>query len=96
MNNEQFDPIIHAPNRLHICAILAATAELEFKVLREKLQVSDSVLSKHLKSLQDANYVRLIKRTELGRPRTWLSLSPQGRKAYSGHLQALQNIIGNV
>lgn len=96
MHKGKFDPLIHAQNRLQICAILASTAEMEFKAMKERLQVSDSVLSKHLKSLQDAEYVALNKRTEFGRPRTWLSLSAKGRKAYGGHLQALQEIVGNI
>ncbi|WP_444996083.1 transcriptional regulator [Aliikangiella sp. IMCC44359] len=96
MSNAKFNTLIHAQNRLQICAILAATAEIEFKVLREKLDVSDSVLSKHLKSLEDADYVILTKRTDMGRQRTWLSLSADGRKAYNNHLKALQEIVGQV
>ena len=96
MIDAKFDPLIHGQNRLQICAILALTAEIEFKVLREKLEVSDSVLSKHLKSLEEASYVHLSKRTDMGRQRTWLSLSSEGRKAYSGHVKALQEIVGNL
>jgi DNA-binding MarR family transcriptional regulator len=96
MIEAKFNPLIHGQNRLQICAILTLTAEVEFKVLREKLEVSDSVLSKHLKSLEEAYYVRLSKRTDMGRQRTWLSLSPDGRKAYSGHVKALQEIVGNL
>lgn len=62
--------------------------------MQEQLEVSDSVLSKHLKSLEDANYVVLTKRTELGRQRTWLSLSAEGRKAYTCHVKASQQIVG--
>ena len=96
MTNAKFDPLIHAQNRLQICAMLTLAAEIEFKVIREKLDVSDSVLSKHLKSLEEADYVRLTKRKDMGRQRTWLSLSADGRVAYSGHLKALQEIVGNV
>ena len=96
MTNAKFDPLIHGQNRLQVCAMLMVAAEIEFKVLREKLEVSDSVLSKHLKSLEEANYVCLTKRTDTGRQRTWLSLSADGRKAYNGHLKALQEIVGNI
>jgi DNA-binding MarR family transcriptional regulator len=96
MPNPKFDTLIHGQNRLQICALLEASAEIEFQVLREKLQVSDSVLSKHLKSLVDANYVRLVKPTDMGRPRTWLSLTHQGQAAYSQHLLALQQIVGSL
>lgn len=96
MTNAKFDPLIHAQHRLQVCAMLALTDEIEFKVLREKLEVSDSVLSKHLKSLEEASYVRLSKRKDLGRQRTWLSLSAAGRVAYKGHVKALQDIVDNV
>ena len=42
MTNSRFNALIHAPNRLHICAMLSASGELEFKLLREQLDVSDS------------------------------------------------------
>jgi DNA-binding MarR family transcriptional regulator len=95
MNSAKFDNLIHAQNRLQICAMLA-NAEIEFKILREKLAVSDSVLSKHLKSLENANYVVLNKRTDMGRQRTWVALSTSGRTAYNNHLKALQEIVGGV
>ena len=91
-----FDTIIHAPNRLQICAMLATAAEIEFKVLRDHLDVSDSVLSKHIKVLQEAGYVVLIKRSDFGRQRSWLSLSSGGRTAYTGHVNELKRIVGEV
>lgn len=94
MNDAKFDTLIHGQNRLQVCAMLAAAAEIEFKVVREQLGVSDSVLSKHLKSLEDAKYVVLTKRTDMGRQRTWLSLSADGRMAYNSHVKALQEIVG--
>jgi len=94
MTEAKFDTLIHGQNRLQICAMLTSTAEIEFKVLREKLDISDSVLSKHLKSLEEANYVRSTKRKNFGRQKTWLSLSEGGRSAYSGHVKALQEIVG--
>lgn len=91
-----FDALIHAPNRLQICAMLATAAEIEFKVLRDHLDVSDSVLSKHIKLLQESGYVQLVKRADFGRQRSWLSLSSGGRKAYIGHVNELKRIVGEV
>jgi len=88
-----FDALIHAPKRLQICAVLASLKEVEFKYLRERLGVSDSVLSKHIKALEDARYVILIKRAENGRQRTWVSLSRDGRAAFNGHVKTLREII---
>jgi len=94
MNEANFDNVIHAPNRLQICAVLAEIAELDFKQLKQQLDVSDSVLSKHLKSLEDAGYVYILKKLDNGRVRTWVSLSPEGMKAFNGHVLALKAIIG--
>ncbi len=94
MNHSHFNSLIHAPNRLHICAILSTTAAIEFKLLRERLDVSDSVLSKHLKSLEEAGYVAPAKRTDFGRQRTWLSLTPKGLEAYTVHVKELKRIVG--
>ncbi|MGA4988644.1 transcriptional regulator [Nonomuraea bangladeshensis] len=88
-----FDELVHAPNRLRICALLAASTSAEFAALRDVLGVADSVLSKHLKVLQDAGYVSVSKPTGRGRVRTWVSLTPEGRRAYAGHVQALKALL---
>ncbi len=65
-----------------------------FQIIKEQLNVSDLVLSKHLMVLEDANYVQLIKKTEFTRQRTWVSLTPKGRKSFKLHLTELKRIIG--
>jgi DNA-binding MarR family transcriptional regulator len=94
MKNVNFNDLIHAPNRLTICAILEPVSEMEFALLKEQLAVSDSVLSKHLKALLDANYLNLKKVTQDGRQRTWLSLSKAGTDAFNAHVRALKSILG--
>ncbi|WP_341503250.1 transcriptional regulator [Gallaecimonas sp. GXIMD4217] len=94
MSDARFDNLIHAPNRLQICALLEAAAELEFMVLREQLGVSDSVLSKHVKALEEAGYLSSHKRPFHGRPRTWIALTPKGRQAYLAHVEELKRIVG--
>jgi len=89
-----FDPVIHAPGRLQICGILSAADEAEFATLREALGVSDSVLSKHLKQLEEAGYVSLRKAAHAGRQRTWLSLTTAGRKAFAAHVAELTRLAG--
>ena len=95
MQTDNFDTLIHAPNRLMICAVLAPLHEIEFSLLKEQLGVSDSVLSKHVKALADADYLELKKITKDGRQRTWLSLTRKGLKAYNNHVKALQEIVKN-
>jgi DNA-binding MarR family transcriptional regulator len=90
----QFDSIIHAPNRLQICAFLTPLQEAEFQVLRDEMGVSDSVLSKHLKQLEMAKYVAFRKEKVNGRQRMWVGLTQTGRKAFSKHVAELTRIAG--
>ncbi len=88
----QFDPVIHAPGRLQICALLSATDKAEFAMIREAIMVSDSVLSKHLKQLEDVGYVQASKVTSGGRQRTWLSLTGNGKRAFAAHVAELNRL----
>ena len=80
MTKARFDEIIHAPKRLQICAFLIPLQDAEFQVLRDELAVSDSVLSKHLKHLDAAGYVRFRKGAVNGRQRMWASMTKKGRR----------------
>ena len=89
MTPPTFDATVHAPGRLQICAMLASAAEAEFAMLRDAIEVSDSVMSKHIKMLEDAGYVSVRKAAASGRQRTWLALTAKGRKAFAGHVAEL-------
>ena len=88
----RFDAVVHAPPRLQICGLLAAVDSMDFAAVRDAVGVSDSVLSKQATALEAAGYVK-IKKGYIGkRPRTWLSLTKEGRAAFQNHLAALRAI----
>ena len=89
-----FDALIHAPHRLQICAALDTVAQAEFALLRDTLGVSDSVVSKQIKALEDAGYVKVTKSLVDRRTRTWVQFTKAGRRAYAGHVAALRAIVG--
>ncbi len=93
MKMPRFDTVIHAPNRLQICAFLSPLEEAEFQVLREELVVSDSVLSKHIKQLEEAGYVKQRKKKVNGRQRTFACLTEKGRKAFENHVEELNRLL---
>ena len=81
------DPFIHPITRLSICGLLAAGADwVEFAALRDAAGISDSVLSKQSRVLEDAGYVEVRKGAVGRRPRTWFRLTAEGRQAVQGHL----------
>ena len=87
------DPFIHPITRLSICGLLAAGADwVEFAALRDAAGISDSVLSKQSRVLEDAGYVEVRKGAVGRRPRTWFRLTAQGRQAVQGHLAWLAQL----
>ena len=92
----ELDPLIHAPARLQAMTTLSAVSEAEFATLRTALEVSDSVLSKHLSALADAGYVRSRKSVLAGRRTTWIALTNTGWKALREHVAALRRLIDMV
>lgn len=92
MNEAGFDELIHAPLRLQICAMLSPVRRLPFSDIRDSLEISDSVLSKHLSALAGAGYVEVSRVRADSRSRRQVSLTKPGRAALRGHLAALQAI----
>lgn len=91
----EFDDLLVSPTRLSILAALSRLDDVEFAVLRDSLQVSDSVLSKQAASLESAGYLRIRKGHVGKRPRTWLSMTPDGRSAFGRHVAALHAVLGD-
>ena len=90
------DPHIHSPLRLRLMTMLTAVSEAEFATLRDGLQVSDSVLSKHVAALAGVGYVRSRKGVHRNRRTTWISLTSQGRRSLSDYVAELREIIADV
>jgi DNA-binding MarR family transcriptional regulator len=90
----RFDAVVHAPPRLQVCGLLAAVDDMDFAAIREQVGVSDSVLSKHVRQLEDAGYVKVRKSTRASRVRTNLALTPAGRAAFQAHVAELRRITG--
>jgi len=88
--------LIHQPTRLKIMATLNAlrgSAKLEFTELRKLLDVTDGNLGTHLTTLEKAGYVDIEKSFVDKKPRTRVSLTRAGRRAFDAHVQYLLDIL---
>lgn len=99
MNQEQvhhprhdLDPVLLHGVRFSVLAIAVAGEKVAFSYLRDALQVSDSVLSKQLTTLEDAAHIEVTKVAEGRRARTWIAATPSGRVAFARHRAALERI----
>lgn len=90
--SSELDEIVHQRVRLGILTVLGEADRVEFTYLRDRLDVTDGNLNRHLQVLADAGFVRIEKRST-GRSRTWIAATRTGRKALADHLARLQQII---
>ena len=88
----ELDDLLGHPVRFSVVAMLAAAERAEFGFVRDNVEVTDSVLSKQMTSLQQAGYVKVSKGFVGKRPRTWLSLTKDGRRRFERHMNALREI----
>ena len=96
MTTAKVDELIHAPTRLAIVSLLAASEWVEFQFIRDSVGLSDSALSKQLTTLEEVGYVDIDKRFIGKRPRTSARLTGFGRRAFDGHVAALQEIVARA
>jgi DNA-binding MarR family transcriptional regulator len=90
------DPTIHQPVRLQIMAALTeltGNQDVDFTFLRTKLALTDGNLGAHLLTLEEAGYLTIKKTFVARRPKTFLAITTEGRKAFAAHVAALEAII---
>jgi DNA-binding MarR family transcriptional regulator len=96
MAEPQFDELIHPSTRLSIVALLAAADWVDFGFVRDRLDLSDSALSKQFATLEEAGYVATERLLVNRRRRVRVRLTDAGRRAFDGHVAALQQIVATA
>ena len=87
------DDTVHQRSRLGILALLRSGVAMEFAAIRDELRLTDGNLNRHVKVLEDAGLVSSRRETGRGRPRTWISITPEGRTSLDEELAALRALI---
>jgi len=87
--NKAFDNKI----RLGIMSILSVNSSTSFNDLKEVLVVTDGNLASHIKSLENAGYIAVIKSFINRKPNTNYEITPKGVIAFEEHLKALEEIL---
>jgi DNA-binding MarR family transcriptional regulator len=89
---------IHQTARLRVMAVLVTLdpgAEVEFTYLRGLLDLTDGNLGAHLRKLEEAGYIAVNKTFVDRKPRTFISITSEGRRVFKEHVEALQAILKN-
>lgn len=87
------DDTVHQRHRLGVLVITSRSRQAEFGYLRESLGLTSGNLSTHLMVLEEAGLVRVEKGYEGRRPKTWVSITRQGRAALAAEMDALALLV---
>jgi DNA-binding MarR family transcriptional regulator len=89
--NKAFDHRI----RLGIMSVLVVNQSADFNTLKELLGVTDGNLASHTKALEAENYITVEKQFIGKKPNTSYRVTPEGKKAFQNHIDALEKLIQN-
>ncbi|SRR5690606_20352853 len=90
---DEIDEVIHGRVRLGVMAYLSGAGTAEFNELKARLQATDGNLSVHLRKLEEAGYVELLKTFQGRKPLTRARLTEAGRAAFVRYLDAIGKLV---
>jgi len=90
----KLDDAIHGRLRLGIMAYLADAEAADFNELKAVLEATQGNLSIHLRKLEDAGYVEILKSFQGRKPLTRVHITAAGRRAFAGYLEVLSGLVG--
>jgi DNA-binding MarR family transcriptional regulator len=93
---QRLDDTVHQRVRLGILAVLSEALRADFGYLRDALELTDGNLSRHIAVLEEAGLVKVEKKLEGRRTRTWVQATRAGRRALEEEVAALRDLIARV
>lgn len=82
--------------RLGVMSVLMVNDWMDFNSLKDLLDVTDGNLSSHITALEKLDYIEVRKEFVGKRPKTSYRVTQYGRKAFTDHLQALENLLNGL
>lgn len=79
--------------RLGIMSILLVNEFIDFSTLKEQLQITDGNIASHVNALEKQAYIKVNKQFIGKKPNTSYSVTQEGKKAFTEHLDALEKLI---
>lgn len=74
-------------------SVLMVNDWVDFGTLKEMLQVTDGNLASHIAALEKMEYIKVQKQFVGKKPNTSYAVTKAGKKAFSNHLDALENLL---
>ena len=94
---EGLDRVIHERARLSVLTSLVTNPKgLAFGDLKQLCALTDGNLSRHLRVLERAKMVEIVKKHDRNRPLTICRITDSGRKRYLEYLSTLEQVVKDV
>jgi len=82
--------------RLGIMSILMVNEWVDYKEMKEQLDLTDGNLASHVAGLEKLDFIRVRKRFIGRKTNTSYKVTQKGKKAFQGHLRGLEKILGKI
>lgn len=90
---KDLDPLLHSQLRLAIVSMLVNSKKVEFTYIKEQTKAASGNISIQLKKLQEAGYIEIEKTFKNNYPKTMLSITDIGVKAFEDYVNDLKKYI---
>ena len=90
------EEIFQAKARIGIMTILISSGDTDFTVLKEQTGLTGGNLGAHIRVLEDAGYIEVVKGYLGRRPRTTCRVTSAGRDAFLKYLNQIEEILKMV
>jgi DNA-binding MarR family transcriptional regulator len=87
------DPLLHSQLRLAIISMLVSSEKVEFTHIQEVTKAAAGNISIQIKNLQEAGYIEVEKTFKNNYPKTMLSITNKGVKAFESYVNNLKKYI---
>ena len=90
---KDLDPLLHSQLRLAIVSMLIASEKVDFTHIQEETKAAAGNISIQIKKLQEAGYIKVEKTFMNNYPKTMLSITDKGVKAFETYVNDLKKYI---
>ena len=90
---KDLDPLLHSQLRLAIISMLVTSDKVEFTYIKEVTKATAGNISIQIKKLREAGYITVEKTFKNNYPKTMLSISGKGVKAFEVYVNDLRKYI---
>ena len=92
---ENLDKVFESRIRLGVMSILIVSEPVDFNTLKQMLNVTDGNLASHISALEKNKYIKIKKKIIGKKTNTAYSVTDSGRRTFTNHLNALEQLIKN-